>query len=75
MSVAPVLMHFFWILIFTTAAMQIRLAARISKFIRFLPIGRMIISATIQIPVTIRNIRSRKAILWLKMISNHFFIT
>ena len=40
-----------------------------------LPIGRVNISAIIQIAVTIRNIRSYRLILWSWRISIHFFIT
>ncbi len=75
MTVAPPFMQSFWILNFTIAAMPARLPARISRLGRLLPIGRIMISATIHMPVITRNMRSFRLILWSKIVSIHFFNT
>ncbi len=62
-------------LIFTMSQMPTMLTAKISRFTRFLPMGRINISATIHMPVTIRNIRSCRLILWSKISSSHFLNT
>ncbi len=72
MTVAPPFMQSFWILNFTIAAMPARLPARISRLGRLLPIGRIMISATIHMPVITRNMRSFRLILWSKIVSIHF---
>ena len=75
MAVAPVWIRSFRILNFTMAVMKARLAARISRFAKLLPMRSIMVRATMLIPVTTRNIRSRRLILWSKIISNHFFNT
>lgn len=75
MAVAPVLIQPFRMLYFTTKAMKIRLTTKMKRLKRFLLISNTNISAIMLMPVTRRNIRSRRLILWLKIISNHFFIT
>ena len=75
MAVAPVWMRSLRILIFTISDMTTRLTASINRFTTLLPMSSMNINANIEMPVTIRNIRSCRLTLWSKMISNHFFIT
>ena len=47
--------------------MAARLTARIRMFQMLLPIGRMNASATMQVPVTMRNMRSCRLIWWSEM--------
>ncbi len=68
------MMHSLRILSFTMTAIAARLTARIKRLVTLLPIGRMKNNAIMQMPVTTRNIRSRRAIRWSKMSSSHFFI-
>ena len=48
---------------FTIAAMAARLTANIRRFQMLLPRGRINTSAAMHVPVTMRNMRSRRLIL------------
>lgn len=63
MAVAPAWTRFLRMLSRTMSAIAARLTTRSTMLKRLLPIGRVKISASMQMLLTIRNMRSRRPIL------------